>query len=994
LCFYQQHQNTDLWSKVKLKKFTSNTPSTITANAEIYDIKGEIIATVTGITLQKINHKLNSDVPVWNDWLYQIIWQEQSLNINNCLATTQENYLIVTADSKLGNKIVSALKNQHQECSLIYLNKEHQKITDCHYSLNSDIAAEYNIVYQKITKTCSPDKIIYLAALDNNNTETIALSQASQLSEIVTKQCSQLLFLTQTLIQNSTAKPPRLYIVTNNHSITQSPLWGMGKTIALEYPELNCTLYDYDALDTEIQPLLIDICNPTEETQIVYRHGKRQVARLVKQPITKLAQKLIISDRGTLANLQWKTVTPQTPQKGEVTIQVVATGLNFRDVLNTLNMYPKEAGELGLECSGVITAVGEEVNNLQVGDKVLAIATGSFSSYVTVNAHLVIPLPSSLSFTEAATIPTAFLTAYYCLHHLAAIKPGDKILIHSAAGGVGLAAVQICQQIGAEIFATASPSKWQYLQTLGINHIMNSRNLDFAEEILSITQGEGINIVLNSLAGEYIPKSLAVLKPQGCFIEIGKNDLWNQNQVSQIKPQVTYHKTDLFSITQEQPQLIQTLLSQLISQFANKTLQPLKYTTFSDSEIVTAFRYMQQAKHIGKIVILNESVNRNLTISSESSYLITGGLGALGLEVAQWLVSKGAKHLLLVGRNQPSAKAKVIIKQLETTGATIQIIQGDIANPETIDQIFFISDYPLKGIIHAAGVIQDKTILNQTPEDFQAVINPKILGVWNLHQATQNLPLDFFVMFSSAASLLGSPGQINYAAANAFLDSFAHYRHSLGLPALSINWSAWNDLGLAATNTPQTPGMQSILPQEGIAILESLLTSSLPQVGVLPIDSKQWQINSPFSENFQQTLTKTNFRDTLNNLSETEVYHQLVHQVVTEVAEVLGINNIDAISLDIGFTDLGLDSLSSVELRNRLQTTLHCNLPSTLTYEFPTITSLVEYLVKKLNLSSVNQGKTLTTISNIPDKAEITNLSEAEAEALLLAELDNFTDLR
>ncbi|MDJ0533575.1 MAG: zinc-binding dehydrogenase [Xenococcaceae cyanobacterium MO_207.B15] len=486
-------------------------------------------------------------MPSWNKWLYEVIWKEQSSTINAQLSVTKDCYIVVTADSNLGNKIASALHNQNQECLFIYLREEYQKIDDCNYSIYSDVAAEYNIFYQEIIQAYSPDKIIYLATSDNSNTDTYTLSQDYRLSEIVTKQCSQLLFLIQTLIQNQTAKPPRLYIVTNNHPVSQSPslsvslssLWGMGKTIALEYPELNCTCIDYDALETDIQPLLTDICNSGDETQIIYRKGKRQVARLTQKlhhhEMVKIdgeknsivSHQLIIRDRSTLENLQWEIITPQAPQQGEVTIQVFATGLNFRDVLNALNMYPGEAGELGLECSGVITAVGEGVNNLQVGDRVIAIAAGSFSSYVTVDANLVIPIPSSLSFAEAATIPTAFLTAYYCLHHLAAIKPGDKILIHSAAGGVGLAAVQLCQQVGAEIFATASPSKWEYLKSLGINHGMNSRNLDFADEILSITQGEGIKSIPSKEAVEILKYLLSSASPQVGVLPID----WKQWQI-------------------------------------------------------------------------------------------------------------------------------------------------------------------------------------------------------------------------------------------------------------------------------------------------------------------------------------------------------------------------------------------------------------------------------------------------------------------------------
>ncbi|MDJ0649138.1 MAG: SDR family NAD(P)-dependent oxidoreductase [Xenococcaceae cyanobacterium MO_188.B19] len=1003
LCFYEKHQNSDLWSRVKLREFSEDSPFIIIADVDIYDSDGNIIVTVFGVTVQKVNSKIKSSLPAWHDWLYEIVWQEKLVDIQDKSVVSNECYLVVTSNSDLGNKIVSEFQHQNQKCALVCLGEGYQTIDDYNYTINRDFAEEYNIVYQEIINIFSPDKVIYLAESNNNSLDGDELAQNCLLSEVVTKQCSELLFLIQTLIQNQTTKTPHIYIVTSNYPnspVSLSALWGMVKTIALEYPEFNCTCIDYDVLETSIPLLLTDISNPSDENQIIYRDGKRQVARLARKREANLPQKLIIKERGTLEKLQWETITPQTPKPGEVTIQVMVTGLNFRDVLNVLNMYPGEAGELGLECSGVITALGAQGlrPNFKVGDRVIAIAPGSFSSYVTVDANLVIPYPSSLSFAEAATIPTAFLTAYYCLHHLAAIKPGDKVLIHSAAGGVGLAAVQICQQVGAEIFATASPNKWEYLKSLGINHIMNSRNLDFAEEILSITQGEGIDIVLNSFTGEYIPKSLSVLKTQGCFIEIGKNDVWDKNKVGEIKPHIIYHATDLFAITQQQPQLIKNLLSQLIPLFENKTFQPLNYKTFPDSEVIAAFRYMQQAKHIGKIVILKDAINRDITISSEGSYLITGGLGALGLEVAKWLVSKGAKHLLLIGRSQPLDKARKTIKQLETSGATIQIIQGDISNIETVKNIISpqspqspqTPSSQIKGIIHAAGIIQDKAILNQTPEDFQAVINPKIQGVWNLHQATKDIPLDFFIMFSSAASILGSPGQINYSAANAFLDNFAYYRNSLGLRSFTINWGAWSEIGLAATNLPQNSGIKSISPEKGIEILDYLLSSASPQIGVLPINWQKWKNKTAFYEYFQQVPIARDLQKSIDKLPSNR--DELTEYLIKEVAKILGLNDHKKIDLDMGFTDMGLDSLSSLELRNRIQSVFDCKLPSTLTYDFPTINFLVDYLLGELNINNFNKEDDRLIVKNPIENELIDHISEQEAERLLLLELENIAD--
>lgn len=416
----------------------------------------------------------------------------------------------------------------------------------------------------------------------------------------------------------------------------------------------------------------------TTEDQIAFRHGNRYVARLAhysQESRTNTPIQLAISQRGTLENLQWQSLTRRSPEIGEVEIRIHATGLNFRDILNALDLYPGDAGLLGCECTGEIVAIGEGVTDFKIGQAVVAIALASFSNYVTVDVSLIAPKPENLSFEKAATIPVAFLTAYYTLHHLAGIEKGDSVLIHAAAGGVGMAAIQIAQQAGAEVFATASPSKWEALRALGVRHVLNSRTLDFAEEIMKITLGRGVDIVLNSLSGEFMTKSLSVLKETGNFIEIGKSGL-NTSQVTELKPNASYFLVDMVELCQKEPQLIQSMLVQLIPQFQEGILKPLPYQTFPISEVVTAFRTMQQAKHIGKIVI-----TQNTEFQYQGTYLITGGLGGLGLLVARWLTEKGIRDLVLVSRTEANSEQ---VKELEQLGANILVMQADVSQ---IDQL-------------------------------------------------------------------------------------------------------------------------------------------------------------------------------------------------------------------------------------------------------------------------------------------------------------------
>ncbi|WP_226594817.1 zinc-binding dehydrogenase, partial [Microseira wollei] len=452
--------------------------------------------------------------------------------------------------------------------------------------------------------------------------------------------------------------------------LSGTSLWGLGRVIALEYPELRCVRLDLSAQATtedKVQALLLELTAADAEDQIAIRQGKRYVARLAKSQAISPKQKqraisayqpvrLKLSEYGVLDNLFNESMTRRSPQVDEVEIQVLATGLNFRDVLNALGMlkeyYAEKLGIMqvsdltfGLECAGIIVAVGENVSHLQVGDEVVGLITthDAFSSFVTLPAATVVKKPTKLSFQEGATIPLAFLTAQYGLHHLAKIQPGERVLIHAAAGGVGQAAVQIALAAGAEVFATASANKWEFLKSMGVKHVMNSRSLEFADEVMSLTQGQGVDIVLNSLNGEFIDKNLEVVAKNGRFVEIGKVGIWDESQFSAKRGDISYFPFDLGEVNQSHPGLILAMLQQLMEQFQQGTLKPLPQTVFSLKQVVDSFRYMAAAKHIGKVVVSMPQIStktneEQLSIQPDGSYWITGGLGALGLEVAEWLV--------------------------------------------------------------------------------------------------------------------------------------------------------------------------------------------------------------------------------------------------------------------------------------------------------------------------------------------------------------------
>jgi acyl transferase domain-containing protein/acyl-CoA synthetase (AMP-forming)/AMP-acid ligase II/acyl carrier protein len=986
----QSFPGTKVWSYLKLRQ-DDNQHQVLIADVWLYDEHGELIATITGLKSQVIK-----SAPAWQNWLYQPHWKPQPLLTPTSKSNTG-TWLIFADSTGIGEQVATQLNSQQQKCHLV--SRE---------AIANNPQAFRDLIQQYSTVT----GVIYLWSLD--------ITENWQ-------ECQSYLYLIQALIQS--ANYPSFWFVThnaqpvNNYQLTSgiknSCLWGMQKAIALEHPDLKCVGIDLDSVDQAAVNIFQELCQPGIE-QVAYRDHLRYVSRLVgafretpsnDQSPTQNNLQLQINHPGNLDSLQWQAANRQQPLANEIEIEVKATGLNFRDVMVALDLYPDDTKFLGLECAGIVIAVGSAVSDFKSGDEVMAVAENSFSQYVVVDAQLAINKPASFSLLEAVTIPVTFLTAYYTLVYLAKLQPGQKVLIHAAAGGVGLAAIQIAQYLGAEIYATASIAKWPSLESMGVKQIMNSRSLDFAEQIMTATAGKGVDVVLNSLSGEFIAKSISVLNNQGHFIEIGKQGIWSTVEVAQVAPNINYDLVDLWQITQNNPELIQQMLRELHSkfqersQFNSKILKPLPYKVFTQEQTVDAWRYMQQGKHQGKIIIAQETPKCQgeqpfapTDPTFTGTYLITGGMGAIGLEVAQWLVTKGVTSLVLLGRNDIKPEFQDKLEKLQQS-TQVKLIKADIANTNQLSQALNQIESelpPLRGVVHCAGIICDRTIPQQDWQSFEQVLAPKVQGAWNLHQLTQKYDLENFILFSSASSLIGSAGQANYCAANAFLDTLAHGRRNLGLPAISINWTAWKNTGLAVntqiTISLQQKGIGSIKPTEGIDILEHLLLDAPPQMGVMPINWNLWQQNhavTPYYEDLVDFCHKSTSDDQQQLITALPEQRQflLITQISQQVANILGIKNSSEIDLKLGFSELGIDSLASVELRNKIQSNYEVKLSQTVIFDYPNIAALSDYLLSLLfNIEANKTEKDTETDSN---SLNIENLSEAEAEALLLAELNN-----
>lgn len=786
----------------------------------------------------------------------------------------------------------------------------------------------------------------------------------------------------------------------------QTALWSLMRTVANENPALPMACYDVHpdlppaeaahriaTLETAASPETEVVLRPDATMALRVIHGTgaampagpSETRSLLEAPIS-----------GGLDDLHWKAVPRSAPSEGEVEIAIAATGLNYRDVMWSMGLLPEEAVEqgfagptIGIECAGTVTRVGTGVTGLETGDRVLTFGPALLASHQVVRADLAAPIPEGTSFEAATTLPVAFFTAWYALDTLAGLRAGEWVLIHGGAGGVGLAAIQIAKRKGAKIISTAgSAIKRALLRAEGVAHVLDSRSLVFAEDIRVLTGGRCVDVVLNSLAGEAMERSLACLAPFGRFLELGKQDFYLNTGIGLrvLKENISYHGIDVDQLLAHRPELATGIFREIMAAFHAGDLQPLPYRVFGGTDARSAFRLMQKSGHIGKILIhpadaaLLPAAPAPFRADPDGFHLVAGGMGGLGLEVADWLIDDaGARHVVLISRRaEPSDDVRQRLRRWSEKGAEVRLVSCDVADAGALHGALAAlrAERRISGVVHSAMVLDDMPMARVDASVLERTLPSKVAGGENLDRMTRDDRLDYFVLFSSLATLIGNHGQSSYVAANGYLEGVARQRRALGLPAIAIGWGGIADVGYLARDKDKAglvrrmSGNVDFSSRQAMRALDRILAQGEAADPVIHVSPMGWNavsvalrtLSSPtfkllatLGRSAEVSTGDEDLRGLLVGLPFARAKERLVAWLVSHIAHILQVPE-QAVSVTKPVSDMGIDSLMGVELGLMMQDSLGDDLPITAVSDALSILDIADRIVRHIHGETSSAG--------------------------------------
>jgi acyl transferase domain-containing protein/acetyl esterase/lipase len=982
-------------------RFSSRTEAEVRADLWLLDDSGEVVAEVRGVRARALP-KMTRQAAATDDWFYQLRWERQPLALPEQpqASTEPARWLIFSDKSPLAQKLDAALTEAGRLTTLVTLGGSEARVSERHFQVRPDEPADLQRVVAELTADKKPLHAAYLWSMEPPQ-------PSRPLSITGIDGCGRLLPVLQALAGASTPGSHQLWVLTQGaqrvsderlEHAAASPLWAMARMSNVEHRQLRCACVDLDpsqgGTSGQLPAVVQELLHGGEENEVALRGDARYVVRLERLGKTSPARQERASldqvsvalkppaQRGSMAGVSFERASRASPGPGQAELEVRAAGLNFKDiaklrgVLSDTDLEGSFTGRrLGMDCAGVVTAVGEGVSGLSVGDEVIAFAPGCIASHVLARAIDVWRKPAELSF-EVATGLGPFVYAIHALTHVARLRAKETVLIHSAAGGTGLAAVQWAKHLGAEVLATAgSEEKRAHLKALGVARVMDSRSLSFADEVLEHTGGRGVDVVLNTLTGEGLRRSLSVLAPHGRFVDL----TYFGNQRFELTPNtfprnVSLLGVDLDSLFVHRPEETTGLMREVASFYAQGVIRPLPVTVFPPSQMAEAFGHLAERRNIGRATVSMRAGDVRIPPKSspglrpDVTYLITGGLGGFGLATARWLADNGARNLALAGRSGASSEdARQGVAELEQRGAVVKVIQADVSLEQDVARMLEETQRtmpPLRGVFHAAAVFGGEFLVESSAELLTAAMSPKVLGAWYLHQLTRTLPLDYFVLFSSVAGTLGETGTAAYSAANNFLDALSHVRQSQGLPSIAIGWGLLGDVGIGARDARigalvQSVGHRPMPVKDLLTVLGEALVTQPAHLFITDTDWGRWALTHPLLKalpRLSQVLPKEpaggseggqNLMEALRG-ADAATRERLVRARLAEQLAVVLRMSPDRIDAETPLGDLGMDSLMASELSVRLERDTGMMIPMMMLMRRSSLKDVVQRLLEML----------------------------------------------
>ncbi|UED87559.1 type I polyketide synthase [Streptomyces profundus] len=1029
----------ELVSHARLRE--SDRRDSFTADIDVRERGGALVARLVGLRLQYLSGQAPEPLTVPeppasaldDQALHTVVWEPVAAEAAESGGTDPDNFWLVLSDSgPTGRALVRGLGDRGERVVVVTTGAGPLTGTGERYRLDPAREDHYRQLLAEVAREPGRCRgIVHLWALD-----AVAGLDASD-AEIRRAQLlagESVVSLCQALEGEGLEGAP-LWLVTRHAQATrpgervrapfQALLWGLGRTVAAEASGLGSRLVDLDRSPASVARLVASLRAPDREDQIAVRGGKRLVARLVPAPAPASgARALTLASPGVLDDLGLTDLPPAGRlADDEVRIRVSHAGVNYRDVLLSVGMYPgQDEGPpvLGWECAGTVVEVGRHVHDVAVGDEVIALAEGALASRVTTLACLTAPRPRSVGAAEAAALPAAYLTAFHSLHELAGVGRGDTVLVHSATGGTGRAALAVARWRGARVFATAgSAEKRRLLTELGVEGVADSRTLEFARTFGDAVGDDGFDVICNTLAGPAIEANLSLMAPYGRYLELGKRDILENNALplGAFARNLSFHAVDVVHMIQHAPRRAGRILRAVAELVDRGELPALPHRVHPAEDAAGAFRLMATSRHTGKIVIAFDADAASpgpaaptvpVSPHGDGTYLVTGGAGGIGGALVRWLADQGARRLLLTGRRPlaevaDSEEWPALLAELTGRGVQVDYAAVDVADEGAMRALLgarrAAGSPPVRGVFHAAGVIDYRPLSELRPAELTRVLAAKVSGAWNLHRILAQEPVDAFVLFSSGSALLGSPLLAGYAAGNAFLDALAQHRHGEGQPATVVNWGFWNGVGMVARQeraevrrlVPQ--GMTSFSPDEGLELLGRILADGRPAVAVLPADWARWARAYPRAAQAPLLTRLVTDRAPASETAEGDAPEpavtapavtapdvpvpdvpvpdvpvpatpaaepaggadlaELLDFLRQEVAAVMGTRP-ERVNLNRPLSRIGMDSLMAVELRNRIQRAYRVKLPMVRLLKDGTVTTVAEALATELTTVHVS----------------------------------------